>query len=290
MDRNDGPRPAPNEVDELLRQLLDDDPHQHLAYEQLEDLIDGRLAPEAHAAVQQHLSACETCRANEAHLRDFAAQVRVDEPPATVTAATPTPRTWWTPALGIAAALALIVWAASRTGNQLPAPIEDPPVAVITPTPMPLLPLDKPDVRLGSGAIAWRGAASENAYLADLKAPLDAYRTGNYGESDRLFAELAPRYPSAFEIHFYQGISRLFLDDARGASVALAEAERIATTTVATDSTLFTDIVWYRAVADQRAGDLDAASRHLRRLCDTPGTRQAQSCGALAASEARPPK
>lgn len=300
MDRHDEPRPRPNDVDELLRHLLEDG-DEHLSYEQLEELVDGRLTSDTLAAVQLHLSACESCRANEVHLRSIAAQLkgegrpqpeevssaRESEPsriaafpsrpvPGTVR---PARRSWWVAAAGVAAALALVVWTVSRTSDPS---VEGPSVALTAPAAIPLLPLDKPDVRLGASAIAWRGGGSENAYLADLKAPLDAYRGGDYGEADRRFTELGPRYPSSFEIRFYQGVSRLFLGDARGASAALAEAERIAAMSVAPDSALFLDIVWYRAVADQRADDPDAAARQLTRLCATPGARQAPSCEALA--------
>jgi hypothetical protein len=69
---------------ELLRQLLNDDLDQHLTYEQLEDLLDGRLSPAEGATIEGHIAHCPACRADLVHLRGIAAQVGSDAEPAQV--------------------------------------------------------------------------------------------------------------------------------------------------------------------------------------------------------------
>src|SRR5687767_3619855 len=69
---------------ELLRQLLNDDLDQHLTYEQLDDLLDGRLSPAEGATIEGHIARCPACRADLVHLRGIAAQVGGDAEPAQV--------------------------------------------------------------------------------------------------------------------------------------------------------------------------------------------------------------
>jgi hypothetical protein len=127
--------------------------------------------------------------------------------------------------------------------------------------------LTKPDVRLGA-------ATGDNQLLADLKPALDAYRQNDYATANALFTALATRYPDAVEVHFYQGVSRLFLADAALAVSSFEAAEKVA------DDTFIADIVWYRAVAEQHAGHAAAARARLESLCH--GSRSPErACAAL---------
>jgi hypothetical protein len=188
------------------------------------------------------------------------------------------------PVVAAAAAVALvtttlIVWRAEAPNPAAPHP-EGPIVVTAPPAPAFLLPLDKPEVKLSAAALTWRGPRAENDFLADLKPALDAYRGSDYQVAEREFARLVPRYPKSIEILFYQGVTRLFLNDARGAIERLAHAEAVA------DETFSADAAWYRAVADERAGNVAAARERLARLCAGPGDRAESSCAALKKLEA----
>ncbi len=304
MSGNDVTRPGSDNVDELLNQLLDDDAH--MPYEQLEALVDGTLSPADVAAAEAHIVQCPACRSDLAHLRNVAAAAQ-REPQSTRVAsddvrttaarqaaqsepATILPmrsgasrRRWtsWAPALAAAAVLVAVVWTANRRGEPSLPPVEQSLPAATQAPPSRVLPLDKPDVKLSPGALTWRGSTNENTYLADLRPALDAYRDGDYAAADRLFADLANKYPSAVEVRFYRGVSRLFLEDAGGAKAALADAERLA------DSTFASDIAWYQAIADERSGDRAAAAVRLETLCAAAGPRQSSSCNALSAMNTR---
>ena len=158
---------------------------------------------------------------------------------------------------------------------ELPAP--PPAVQAETPRPAPvyLLALNAPDLKVSPAALTYRSAAAENPLLRDLKPAFDAFRAGDYAGANREFAALAPRYPKSVEVLFYQGVARLFLADATGAIASLTAAGQVA------DSAFAWDIEWYRAVAEERAGDPAAARGRLARLCQRADTRAARACDAL---------
>jgi hypothetical protein len=182
-------------------------------------------------------------------------------------------------AAGAAAVIGVVIVERSR-----PAP--DGPVSGVsigTPTPAPSqaavtrfqLPLDKPDVKLSPRALTYRGVADGGGFASQLKPALDAYREGDYARADREFTALAPRYPQAVEVFFYQGVARLFLNDVAGADVSLAAADRLA------DESFATDVAWYRAVVDQRLGRLANARTRLASLCAQDNqSRQRPACEA----------
>ena len=160
--------------------------------------------------------------------------------------------------------------------SELPAPA--PERAVVTkegrPSPVYLLALAKPDLKVSPAALTYRSAAAENPLLADLKPAFDSFRAGDYVTADREFATLGPRYPRSVEVFFYQGVARLFLGDAPGATNSLTTAGKLA------DSAFAWDIEWYRAVADERSGDVVAARARLGRLCQRADTRAPKACDA----------
>ncbi len=187
-----------------------------------------------------------------------------------------------TPAIAVGVlAIWFVVYRPDRTISQ---PIATPPpVAVAPPVAAPPLQLafNKPDVRLSAAALTWRGATSDNQLLADLKPALDAYRQNDYETANRLLTTLSSRYPSVVEVHFYQGISRLFLNDASAAINSFAAAEKVA------DDTFIADVMWYRAVAEQRAGNGAEARARLESLCH--GSRSPErACTALEQLNAAP--
>jgi hypothetical protein len=189
---------------------------------------------------------------------------------------------FWTRPWLLAAASVVIVAGATYLLRDRWAPAESVPpapertVAGATPTPAQqfFLSLDKPDLKVSPAALTYRRSASENPLLADLKPAFDAFRASDYATADRALSSLESRYPSSVEVFFYRGISRLMLADASGAIASLTTAEKIA------DSAFAWDVDWYRAVAEERAGNVAAARERLTRLCQRPDTRAPRACEA----------
>ena len=148
-------------------------------------------------------------------------------------------------------------------------------VAVATPQPVFYLPLEKPDVKVSPAALAWRGPRGENTLLAELKPAFDAFRASDYLLADREFSALSGRYPQSIEVALYQGVARLFAGNVPGAIASLMAAEPLA------DSSFAWDVAWYRAVAEERAGNLAAARTRLTGLCAQPDPRAKTACEAL---------
>ncbi len=176
-----------------------------------------------------------------------------------------------------AAALVLVAWVSWRAVRPPPASsTPETRVAVATP-PQPAafqLPLEKPEIRLSAAALTWRGARGANDLLSDLKPAFDAFRQDDYTRAARELEALEPRYPGSIEIVFYEGVSRLFLNDSAGAIAALEKAERLG------DSAFAPDVAWYRALAEQRAGHMPEARARLDALCRGGGARASRACEA----------
>jgi hypothetical protein len=188
---------------------------------------------------------------------------------------------WFRPVLlgsGVVA-VASLVWLVSSTterSERIAPPETTVVVALPPPAPPFLLPYEKPDVRLGMGALTWRGSTGDtNQLLTDLKPGLDAYRSGDYATADRALTSLAVKYPGTIEILFYQGMSRLFLDNLPGALESFTAADAIG------DRSFAADVSWYRAVAEQRSGKLADARTRLDALCRAGGDGAARACAAL---------
>jgi hypothetical protein len=169
------------------------------------------------------------------------------------------------------------IWMLRREGGTLPGARAPEPAVGVAPPPSPVfyLPLDKPAVKISPASLAYRGPAGLNPLLADLKPAFDAFRAGDYPGADREFSALSTKYASSVEIPFYQGVARLLMGNARDAIASLTAAERLA------DSAFAWDVAWYRAVAEERAGDLAGARRRLTALCGQPDSRAKSACDAL---------
>jgi hypothetical protein len=178
-------------------------------------------------------------------------------------------------------AIASLVWVVSKTtevGERLSAPETQVVVNLPPAAPPFLLPYEKPEVRLGLAALTWRGSPASddgNQLLADLEPGLDAYRRSDYATANRELTALATRYPGTIEILFYQGVSRLFLEDYSGAIAAFEAADAVG------DATFASDVSWYRAVAEQRTGNVAQARARLDAICTARGADAARACTAL---------
>ena len=236
------------------------------------------LPPDLETAVTEHIAASPMSRTLAEGLGDEAPVLSADEQErlfarimkeALKESAPSTAWGWLRPAFigaGIVA-VASLVWVVSREPGERIDPPETQVVVALPPAAPPfLLPFEKPDVRLGMAALTWRGSTpadtAGNQLLTDLKPGLDAYRQGDYATANRELTALAGRYPGAVEILFYQGVSRLFLGDYAGASTAFEAAG------ASSDRTFEADIAWYRAVAEQRSGNVVQARARLEAICN----------------------
>lgn len=180
---------------------------------------------------------------------------------------------------GGAAAAAIVAVLLLRPGADVPGgvPAVQPQSAVVDSRPATrfALPLEKPDVVLSLKALTWRGAGDANPLLAGLKQPLDAFRRGDYAQADREFAALEPRYPGAVEVVFYGAVARLFLDEPKRAIPGLRRAAELA------DDSFASRVAWYRAIAEERAGNGVEVRRQLERVCRAGGERARDGCAGL---------
>lgn len=151
-------------------------------------------------------------------------------------------------------------------------------------TTLPLLDLEPPPLQAPLSALTLRGeaeaaekrdAARNRAYV-DLLAPaFDAYRAGDFQAADLAFGDAAAQFPTAFEVLYYGGISRLMLGRTSTAVDALEDALAQA----APDRRA--EVAWYSAVALQRAGRDEDALARLRTLCETGGGFGRRACAAV---------
>lgn len=247
------------------------------------------LPPKLQASVSQHLSESGWSRALVEGLEDAGEPLEQAEQERLLArvkkeARQPskgeTSRRWLRPAfLGAALAASVVagLWI-NRPGPALPP--SAPPRATVAdaaPPPAPLfqLPLEKPDVKLSAAALTWRGAAGQKGLLADLEPALEAYGRSDYAAAERELSALSSRYPRSVEVLFYQGVTRLFLNDVSGAIAALTAAERVA------DGSFAPDVAWYRALAEQRAGNVSEARARLDSLCRGTSERASRACEAV---------
>ena len=204
---------------------------------------------------------------------------------------------WWNPAAlgGLAVAASLLIAVMVTRERPTPAAVAEPqsptiaaPMAAVQAPRGPLLQIAfaKPEVRLGAGALTWRGAPSENPFLLDLKPAFDAYREGDYARADARFGRLSATYPESIEVLFYQGVTRMLRDDFAGAVAPLTSAARLGNRAFADD------VSWYLAVAEQRSGRVAASESRLSTLCTGGSSRATDACAAaaqIAALTAPPP-
>jgi hypothetical protein len=169
----------------------------------------------------------------------------------------------------------------SQSQSQ-PQPQPQPPIAGGRSAAPLSLSLEKPDVVLSLKALTWRGAGDANAnpLVAGLKQPLDAFRRGDYAHADRELVALEPRFPEAVEVFFYGGVARLFLDEPKRAVASLRRASELA------DDSFTSRVAWYRAIAEERAGNDVEARRQLDTVCRAGGERAREACTALGRSGA----
>jgi hypothetical protein len=140
------------------------------------------------------------------------------------------------------------------------------------------LPLEKAPLKLPLPAmVVLRGVENQEneAYLKELGAAMEPYRSDRFEEASRRLESLAGRYPAAVEPVFYLGVSRLLQNDLAGAATALEKARKIG------GEALNDDIAWYLAVAYERSRGFEHAAPALKALCAGEGAYREAACAAL---------
>jgi hypothetical protein len=183
----------------------------------------------------------------------------------------------WTPLVAVAAGvlIATAVWSRRTVPGPSIEGVTPPDSAAVSPAPVFHLPLEKPDLKVSTSALGWRGPQGENTLLSDLKPAFDAFRADDYPRADREFSALSVKYPRSVEVALYHGVARLFVGNVTGALASLTAAEGLA------ESDMAWDVTWYRAVAEERAGNPGAARARLAGLCAQPDPRATIACDAL---------
>ena len=245
------------------------------------------LPPELQARVARHLAASAWSRALVDGLRETDAGVDLDRETeqrlfdritAETRAAAPrrTGRALVVGGLALAATLLIGVFV-SRPGRPIPpAPIVDSPSGGPAPVakPEPVIAVTKPEVKLSPALLTWRGAASANPALKDLRPAFDFYRASDYPQAVAAFDQLSALYPKTIEVRFYQGVSHLLAGDPAGAVAPLDAAAALR------DVTFMDDVLWYRAVAQQRSGKPEAREGFTA-LCRGKSAHAIDACAAL---------
>jgi len=191
-------------------------------------------------------------------------------------------------ALAASLLIAMALWPGTTDDAPLPVSIDDAadrqvaraePAAAFPPLDLEPPPLEAPLAALtlrGDGdAAGERGAADSRAYVEALAPAFDAYRAGDFQAADLAFGDAAERFPEAFEVLYYGGISRLML----GRHGTAVDALEDALSQAAPDRRA--EVSWYLAVALQHAGrDAEALAR-LRALCEAGGNFGRRACAAV---------
>jgi hypothetical protein len=245
------------------------------------------LPPDLQARVAEHLADSAWSRALVADVEDAEPTLdpAAEERMLARVVRPPVERPWlsltrrWVPLLatGSLVAIVAIVWISRR--NEAPAA----PVATAAPQatvarvepPRFELPLRPPDVRLSPAALTWRGPSGTSSFVDDLAPALDAFRAADYARAAQALEPLERTYPRAIEPPFYRGIALLFVDDPLTAIGELQKAERLA------DGTFSSDVAWYLAIAEHRAGQIAPARARLETLCRAAAAHAADACEAM---------
>jgi hypothetical protein len=235
----------------------------------------GTLPPQLQTAVSGHLATCVMCRTLADALEDDAiTALQPDESARILGRIRPStagvrrwPRTAGQGAL-LTAAVLLIATAAWRIVKPEPSA----PTAHLPQFDIAVGPVLPSDAR--GPLAAGRQSAAERL---DLLQALVPYREGDYARATTEFAALVARHPQSAAGHFYLGLSELMRGRSPNAIGALETAYRLESP----ESDDASEMLWYLAVAQYRAGRPDLAQATLSVLCTGRSIRSAPACAAL---------
>lgn len=190
--------------------------------------------------------------------------------------------------IGTAAVSILIAFALTRTLRETappdsggiiginqgpPASPATPPAAAKTRT---VFVLTKAPIKVSAAAVLTfrSGEVDSRAFLNEFASALEPYRNDDFAEAVQRLLPLSLKYREAAGVHYYLGVSRLFLQQDGPALESLETARRLA------DETLRDDLSWYLALALDRAGRVEDSRREIRALCSGAGEYQKRACAA----------
>lgn len=182
-------------------------------------------------------------------------------------------RIWWWGAVPLAAGvvIALIYFGGlgpRRTEMTSKPAAPAPAVPALRP-----LTLTQPPIHLPATALLFRGEGEPA--VSPLLEAMGAFRERKYALAAQRLSVLAAKEPDVVEVHFYLGVSLLFLDRAGEAVKPLESVLKSA------DGPLHREAEWYLAVAHQRQGASPAATRMVEALCASAGAHREEACAAL---------
>jgi hypothetical protein len=184
-------------------------------------------------------------------------------------------RLWW---LSIPVAASVLIVAAlywgKGAGSEPPGVARQEPTQPTPATPVPsVLTLTKPPMQIPAALLVFRSEGDPNN--AALARAFNAYKSDNYEESAKLFGSLRPQLAGLPEVHFYHGVSLLFLSRHPEAVPALEAAKQAARGGFARE------VTWYLALAHHLGENRDRATAELQELCRLPGSHQTEACAGI---------
>lgn len=254
-------------------------------------LREGALPGEFQSLIFAHVEQCHACRT----LAEAMASLPVDGMTVVererilsrLRAGTPRAKpaqSWWSAwrvaITGVSAATILAVavlggWIAfGLIESPLPALPAGPSVARLEQP--ALLRLEKPPLPVSGVDLLWRGAPERPRIHDELAIALEPFGRDDFAESATRLRRLTAVYPGDPQVHFYLGVSELYLERHGEAIETLSASLRLA----ADDPELSATSTWYLALAYQRSGQRDRAIAMLERLCQGTTVRAAIGCAA----------
>jgi hypothetical protein len=239
----------------------------------------GALPPPVQERVARHVGQCAVCQALRGALDDPALASLTPEESQRILARVRAPLCrsgrafvvgWQFSAAAALIGLVALGFVLFRQSRHAPAA----PASEIAGGAPSVFQLAQPELPARAGTdLVWRGPGDSGA-AADLDRGLEPYRAGDFAEAARRLTALRDRQPHNAAVHFYLGMSDLFLGADAQAVTALEQTERI----VKDDPDLARETAWYLALAYRRTGQIQRAAGQLDALCRGGSSRAARAC------------
>ncbi len=242
------------------------------------------LDADVRAALEDHIASCDAC----ARLVSDLDSMQLDAPDPAIESAVlarvrksgPPSQFWRLPlaaALVIGCAGTFAWWMRAPGAPSAPhAPVA--PVAPVSPVaPVAMWTVEALPVRVPLSAVGVSRSAENRAASVALLDALAPYQAGRYADAIPALREVARLYPESGEAALYLGVTLLLADQPGDALAPLERAAR------QVESARRADVEWYRATAEQRAGQTSEARDHLAALCAAAGGYQQRACAATQA-------
>ncbi len=242
------------------------------------------LDADVRAALDDHIASCDAC----ARLATDLDSMKLDAPDPAIESAVlarvrksgPPSQFWRLPlaaALVIGCAGTFAWWMRAPGAPSAPhAPVA--PVAPVSPVaPVAMWTVEALPVRVPLSAVGVSRSAENRAASAALLDALAPYQAGRYADAIPALREVARLYPESGEAALYLGVTLLLADQPGDALAPLERAAR------QVETARRADVEWYRATAEQRAGQTSEARDRLAALCAAAGGYQQRACAATQA-------